>query len=146
MNENDALNQLLKGTYMGISIFENLKSQLQSETLHKEFDEILFALRIHEKSLIALLKSKGFDASYHVGIMGSITEFIENIKSKMLTSDKEVLESAIYNMRMAEKAILVYDDKYSMFDDGLIKIFQIMKEDYMSFYHKLNKYLIEFKR
>lgn len=146
MNENDALNQLLKGTYMGISIFENLKSQLQSETLHKEFDEILFSLRIHEKSLIALLKSKGFDASYHVGIMGSITEFIENIKSKMLTSDQEVLESAIYNMRMAEKAILVYDDKYSLFDDELIKIFQIMKQDYMSFYHKLNKYLIEFKR
>ena len=146
MNETDSINQLLKGTYMGISIFENLKERLKSEMLKKEFTEIINTLQIHQHSLIALLKSKKLEIAEHTGVMGTITEIVEDLKSKILDSDYEVLEAAIYNIKMAEKAILVYDEEHFLFDDGIIKILRIMKQDYMSIYHKLNRYLIEFER
>lgn len=146
MNETDSINQLLKGTYMGISIFENLKERLKSEMLKKEFTEIIKTLQIHQHSLIALLKSKKLEIAEHTGVMGTITEIVEDLKSKILDSDYEVLEAAIYNIKMAEKAILVYDEEHFLFDDGIIKILRIMKQDYMSIYHKLNRYLIEFER
>ena len=100
----EELNQLLKGTHMGIGIFEDLEGKLQSERLKTEFHGLLDKL-----------------------------------------NDKQVLEEAVKNMKMAQKALHAFDEKHLVLNDQMKKTMRIMQEDYESMYHMLHKYLIEFQ-
>ena len=141
----EELNQLLKGTHMGASIFEDLREKIKSETLHKEFDEILLMLHIHEKSLTGLILAHGGEPIDSAGIMGAITDVISHIKNLTVDSDKEVLKVAVHNMEMGAKALHDFDARNFILDDETEKTIAIMKDDYASIYHKLDRYRIEFE-
>lgn len=141
----EELNQLLKGTHMGASIFEDLRSKLNSETLNKEFNEILFALHTHEKSLTALIISEKGEPIDSAGLLGSITDMISHIKNLSLTSDKEILEEAAKNMKSADKALKEFNQRHNVLNPNMEKTISIMKEDYKSILHKLERFTIEFQ-
>lgn len=139
-----ALNQLLKGTHMGTSIFKDLREKLKSDMLKKEFDEILSTFRLHEKSLTALIATEGGEPVDSAGLMGTITDMVGHLKHLSLNSDKEVLETAVKNMRTAAKAVHDFDDRHIIGNPNVEKTIHIMKDDYGSIFHKLDKYLTEF--
>lgn len=145
-NENvTALNQLLKGTHMGTSIFKSLKEKLKSDMLKKEFDEILSTFRLHEKALTALIETQGGEPVDSAGIMGTITDMIGRFQHLSLDNDKEVLETAVDNLRSASKAINEFEHRHIIANPNVEKTVHIMRDDYGSIFHKLDKYLIEFK-
>ena len=139
------LNQLLKGTHMGIGIFEDLEGKLQSERLKKEFHGLLDKLKMHAHSLNALIQTCGGDPVEIAGWKGMVTDAVEMLKNLMITSDKQVLEEAVKNMKMAQKALHAFDEKHLVLNDQMKKTMRIMQEDYESMYHMLHKYLIEFQ-
>lgn len=138
------LNQLLKGTHMGASIFEDLRGKLESEMLHKEFHDFLQTFHLHEKSLTALIEAYGGEPLDTAGVMGTITDVISHIKNMAIGSDKAVLDTAYDNMQSALQAIRDFDTKNYMPDKQIEKTVGIMKADYASILHKLEKYRIEF--
>lgn len=142
---NEELNQLLKGTHMGASIFEELRDKLSSDKLKKEFHEILEKIRMHEYSLTALVNANHGDPVDNAGIMGTITDIMYNVKNAFIDNDKQILEEAIKCMKSAMKALHKFDERHYIEDENLTKTLSIMKEDYESIYHMLQKYLIEFK-
>ena len=125
----EELNQLLKGTHMGASIFEDLREKIKSETLHKEFDEILLMLHIHEKSLTGLILAHGGEPIDSAGIMGTITDVISHIKNLTVDSDKEVLKVAVHNMEMGAKALHDFDARNFILDDETEKTIAIHATD-----------------
>lgn len=141
----EELNQLLKGTYMGISIFEDLKGKLQSERLQAEFHGLLDKLRMHAHSLTALIKTCGGEPVENAGIKGTMVDMMENLKNMMIHDDKQVLEEGIKNMDMAKKALHAFDERHFVLNDEMQKIMNIMREDYDAMYHMMKKYLIEFQ-
>lgn len=142
---NEELNQLLKGTHMGASIFEELRDKLKSDKLKKEFHEILEKLRMHEYSLTALVNANHGEPVDNAGIMGTITDIMYDIKNMFIENDKQILEEASKCMESAMKALRKFDDRNYILGENMSKTFAIMKEDYESIYHMLQKYLIEFK-
>ena len=141
----EELNQLLKGTHMGIGIFEDLEGKLQSERLKTEFHGLLDKLKMHAHSLSALIQTCGGDPVESAGWKGMVTDAVEMLKNLMISNDKQVLEEAVKNMKMAQKALHAFDEKHPVLNDQMKKTMRIMQEDYESMYHMLHKYLIEFQ-
>ena len=52
-HQTEELKQLLRGTYIGISVFENLKEHLKSKELKEVFAQILDNFKTHERALAA---------------------------------------------------------------------------------------------
>lgn len=142
---NEELNQLLKGAHMGASIFKDLREKLKSETLQGEFDEIMEKFRMHERSLTALVIANDGEAADSAGFMGTMADVMNKLKNLLITSDKEVLEEAVHDIDMAVKAVNAFEAKHYVLNDNLKKIIQIMKDDYSSIYHNLQRYLVEFR-
>ena len=67
------------------------------------------------------------------------------LKNLMISNDKQVLEEAVKNIKMAQKALYAFDEKHLVLNDQMKKTMRIMQEDYESMYHMLHKYLIEFQ-
>lgn len=141
---NEELNQLLKGTHMGASIFEDLRDKLKSEKLKEEFHGILEKLRLHERSLTSLIMVNDGDAVDSAGIMGTITDMMYSLKNMLITEDKQVLEEAVKCMATAQKALHDFQSRHKILSDNIKKTIHIMQDDYGAIYHTLHKYLIEF--
>lgn len=148
MNQNqisEDINQLLKGTHMGASIFEQLRENIASEKLKKEFHEILEKLRMHEYSLTALVIANHGEPIDNAGIMGTLTDVMYNVKSAFIDNDKQILKEAVKCMEAAIKAIHKFIERHGVINENVKKTLAIMKDDYESIYHTLHKYLIEFE-
>ena len=100
---------------------------------------------MHAHSLSALIQTCGGDPVESAGWKGMVTDAVEMLKNLMITSDKQVLEEAVKNMKMAQKALHAFDEKHLVLNDQMKKTMRIMQEDYESMYHMLHKYLIEFQ-
>ena len=87
----EELNQLLKGTHMGIGIFEDLEGKLQSERLKTEFHGLLDKLKMHAHSLSALIQTCGGDPVESAGWKGMVTDAVEMLKNLMIDVYKRQL-------------------------------------------------------
>lgn len=139
------INQLLKGTHMGASVFEQLRENITSEKLKKEFHEILEKLRMHEYSLTALVIANHGDPMDDAGIMGTLTDVMYHVKSAFIDNDKQILNEAAKCIASAIKAIHKFIERHGVINENVKKTLAIMKDDYESIYHTLHKYLIEFE-
>lgn len=143
---NEELNQLLKGTHMGASIFEDLYDKVKSEKLKNEFHEILDKFRLHERSLTSLIMANDGEAADTAGVKGTITDMMYKIKNVMITNDKQVLDEAVKCMEGAQKALHDFQGRHKILADNVEKVIHIMQDDYGTIYHTLHKYLIEFEK
>lgn len=148
-NQNEALleacNQLLKGTHMGASVFEDLQTKLSSHELHKAFKEFLRVLKHHEEMLTLYIEKRSGEPVDTAGIMGSIVDFMEMVKHVMIVTDIDVIEEATKAIEMAVKAVKDFDDKHLSTDAELKKMIKIIQDDYSSIYHTLHKFSLEYK-
>lgn len=142
----EELNQLLKGTYMGIQLFESLQEKLESELLMKEFHQILDKFHMHAHSLSALIQTCHEDPVENAGVKGMIASAVEMIKDIMIVNDRQVLQEAVKYMDTAIHAVNMFLQRHQIENEKMIKIIRIMQEDYESIDHLLQKYYIEFSK
>ena len=135
---NEELNQLLKGTHMGASIFEDLYDKVKSEKLKNEFHEILDKFRLHERSLTSLIMANDGEAADTAGVKGTITDMMYKIKNVMITNDKQVLDEAVKCMEGAQKALHDFQGRHKILADNVEKVIHIMQDDYGTIYHTLH--------
>ncbi len=142
----EELNQLLKGSYMGIQVFESLQKQLESEQLIKEFHKILDKFHMHAHSLTALVQTCHEKPVENAGAKGLLTSAVEMIKDIMIVNDKQVLQEAVKNMDTAIHAVELFLQRHPIENEEMMKTIRIMQEDYESIDHLLRKYVIEFSK
>ena len=70
-HQTEELKQLLRGTYIGISVFENLKEHLKSKELKEVFAQILDNFKTHERALAALVIAQHEEVPRDLGIYDS---------------------------------------------------------------------------
>ncbi|MEF9961177.1 MAG: DUF2383 domain-containing protein [Erysipelotrichaceae bacterium] len=141
----EEINQLLKGTFMGIFIFNNLVEKLQSDELKKMYNEIIIIFKNHEIGLSRQVKKlKGIPVN-SAGFKGTIVDMMEMAKNLLIINDMQVLEEGIKSIKAANNAIRIFDNNHFVISEELQKDIIIMKDDYASIYHKLHKCLITTK-
>lgn len=140
------LQQLLKGTNMGLDLFSKLQAKLVSETLILEFNDILFAFKTHQQALKGLLvvyEGEDFDDGGMLGVMVSI---MKQMKNMLLDSDLEVLQEAIKQIESATLALHKFKEEKVIVDERFKDLIALMCEDYAEMEHRLKKYEILFSK
>lgn len=122
----EELNQLLKGTYVGVGVFESLEGKLQSEWLKTEFHGLLNKLKIHTHSPSALTQACGGDPVESAGRKGVVTDVVEVPKNLMISNSKQVLKEAVKNIKMTQKTLHVSDEKCLVLNDQMKKAMRII--------------------
>lgn len=138
------INQLLKGTHMGVFIFKDLTSKLNNQELKELFAEINYLLEKHEIMLTNLAKNINGNPVDNAGTKGTWVDFMELIKNILLFGDKRILKEAKKSIKAANFALKIFYDNHDTLDKGLVKIILTMKDDYLFIHYNLNKYLLIF--
>ena len=140
----EGMNQLLKGSYMGESIFQDLKENLKNQKLISEFGHFLSIFQMHKDYLQSYVEKEGGTPSDDAGVMGSITDFLFHMKTMTITSDEEIISQSIDHMAMAIKALDEFEKRHSFLEVDEQKILSMMMHDYQSIYSTLKRIAIEF--
>ncbi|MEG0519887.1 MAG: DUF2383 domain-containing protein [Erysipelotrichaceae bacterium] len=141
----EEINQLLKGTFMGIFMFNNLVEKLKSDELKKMYNEIIIIFKNHEIGLTRQIKELNGIPVNSAGFKGTIVDMMEMAKNLLIINDMQVLEEGIKSIKAANNAIRIFDNNHFVVSAELQKDIVIMKDDYASIYHKLHKCLITTK-
>lgn len=142
----ESMQQLLKGTNMGLDLFSKLQAKLTSETLIQEFDEMLFAFKAHQqalKGMLVLYEGEDFNDG---GMLGMMVSIMKQVKNMMLDSDLEVLQEAIKQIDSAKLALHKFKQEHQINDEHFKELLNLMCEDYDEIYHRLKKYEILFSK
>ncbi|WP_300348035.1 DUF2383 domain-containing protein [Clostridium sp.] len=139
----EALDDNLKGLYMGIHIFDRYSKKCKSRELKNLLKEVI---SLYEKEAFELSKkisSLGKSPSTNIGIIGKASELIYNLKTVSADTDSEILEESI---KSCKTGIMMFQkflkDKGSDLDkDSLNLIKDIIKEN-----EELSKKLNEFSK
>lgn len=144
-HQTEELKQLLRGTYIGISVFENLKEHLKSKELKEVFAQILDNFKTHERALAALVIAQHEEVPRDLGMQGKLSQLMQAIKSMTLASDKEILSEALKALKMADDELKEFTERHYTLREDVEKTVRIMQDDYAGSYHMLHKFSIEFR-
>ena len=84
------LNQLLKGTHMGASLFEDLKGKANDPALIHLIDDCLQRLRRHQELLEEQVRMLEGEPAMDGGFFQGISEMVEKIRTFPIEADVEL--------------------------------------------------------
>lgn len=97
------LNQLLKGTHMGASLFEDLKTKVEDPKLIKLIDDCLKRLRKHMELLAHHVREMDEEPAEDGGFFQGISEIAAMVKTMPIVEDEELAKECVRYMEMAIK-------------------------------------------
>ena len=140
----NALTKLLEGTHMGQITFTDYLENLQNPALHNHFQGYLELLNNHEKALQrAILFYHGDINAESLKAMAS--EMMITLKNLMLSSDGDILKSAMKSIEMGLSQLKEFDDENLALTEEIRKDVKIMNDDYQSMKHQIHKSMLEFQ-
>lgn len=137
----EALNDNLKGLYMGIDIFERYSKKCKSHELKNLLREVVSLYEKEVNEISNRISILGESPSTNAGIIGKSSEIIYNIKTVSADTDSEILEESI---KAYKTGIIMFQkflqDKGEQLDkDSINLVKNIIHEN-----EELNKKLNEF--
>lgn len=100
------LNSHLEGVIMGEKEILKLKEKAQDHKVVDLLDEILKTIRKHNEIVSSEITKSGEEKANDEGLLGKLTEIFSTITEIDITSDKDVLKTAIKGTEMGFKAVL----------------------------------------
>ncbi len=140
---NKALNQLLKGTHMGTSLFKFLQKKLKTKRLRKLWKEMINTLSDHEKILTKLIETYGGEPVDTAGIIGTMTDVLYKMRYIFLSDEKDILELSITSMEQGRKALSAFVLRKKFPNKDIDKIVRTMKKDYEEILYELKRFQLE---
>ena len=123
------LNQLLKGTHMGASLFEDLKTKVEDPKLIKLIDDCLKRLRKHMELLAHHVREMDEEPAEDGGFFQGISEIAAMVKTMPIVEDE-----------MAIKALNTFEQKQYILEPMVQRSLYYMRDDYMIIYHTFHQY------
>lgn len=137
----EALNDNLKGIYMGIDIFKKYENKCKSPELKKLLKEVITLYTKEATTVSNKISSLGHSPAKDVGILGKASEIIYNIKTITADTDSEILEESIKAFKtgiiMFQKFI---DEKGHELDKESINLVKDIIKENEELNKKLNTY------
>lgn len=131
------LNQLLKGTHMGASLFEDLKTKVEDPKLIKLIDDCLKRLRKHMELLAHHVREMDEEPAEDGGFFQGISEIAAMVKTMPIVEDEELAKECVRYMEMAIKALNAFEQKQYILEPMVQRSLYYMRDDYMIIYHTL---------
>ena len=137
----EELNQLLKGTHMGASLFEDLKANVRDDQLRRLIDDCLKRLRKHEELLTHHVELMQEEPSEDSGFFGTLSELGAMVRQAML-DECELVNECMKYMESAIKALNQFEQKQLIMEPMVQRSLYYMRDDYMIIYHAFHQYAL----
>lgn len=134
------LNQLLKGTHMGASLFENLRYKVNDPKLKQLIDDCLKRLRKHEELLSKHVRMMDEEPAEDGGFFQGISEFMEMIHTLPMVEDAELAKECVKYMEYALQALNKFEQKQYILEPMVQRSLYYMRDDYQIIYHSFHQY------
>ena len=138
----EELNEILQGVLMGRQVFRDILEQAQNEKFRALLKQALEMFHHHETDLEVRIRCQEGTVDSGQGVMASLSETVEKIKTMMADSDRELLSSAIRAMDMAMKACELYRQKHPQISVQTETVIEELLKDYRKIYHELTEFRI----
>lgn len=134
------LNQLLKGTHMGASLFEDLLVKAQDDKLKRLMKDCLKRLRKHEELLRHHVETMNEQPSESAGMFGTIAEMVQMIHQLQIENDAQVAKECLNYMESAIQALNAFEQRQFILEPMVQRSLYYMRDDYMIIYHSFHQY------
>lgn len=134
------LNQLLKGTHMGASLFEDIKCKANDPKLIQLIDDCLKRLRKHEELLAKHVLTMEEEPAQDGGFFQGISEMVEAIRTLTIDEDVELSKECMKYMEYALQALNKFEQKQFILEPMVQRSLYYMRDDYQIIYHSFHQY------
>ncbi len=134
------LNQLLKGTHMGATLFEDLKIKIKDHKLRQLIDDCLKRLRKHTELLENHVRVMEGEPAEDGGFFQGISEMVEMIKTFPIEEDAELAKQCLKYMESAIQALNQFEQKQYILEPMVQRSLAYMRDDYQIIYHSFHQY------
>lgn len=134
------LNQLLKGTHMGASLFEDIKCKANDPKLIQLIDDCLKRLRKHEELLTKHVLTMEEEPAQDGGFFQGISEMVEAIRTLTIDEDVELSKECMKYMEYALQALNKFEQKQFILEPMVQRSLYYMRDDYQIIYHSFHQY------
>ncbi len=134
------LNQLLKGTHMGASLFEDIKWKANDPKLIQLIDDCLKRLRKHEELLTKHVRTMEEEPAQDGGFFQGISEMVEAIRTLTIDEDVELAKECMKYMEYALQALNKFEQKQFILEPMVQRSLYYMRDDYQIIYHSFHQY------
>ena len=140
------LNQLLKGTHMGASLFEDLKGKANDPALIRLIDDCLQRLRRHQELLEEQVRMLEGEPAMNGGFFQGISEMVEKIRTFPIEADVELAKECIQYMESGLQALNQFEQKQYVLEPMVQRSLGCMRDDYQISYHSFHQYVLQHAR
>lgn len=137
----EALNDNLKGLYMGIDIFKHYAKKCKSNDLKNLLKDVINLYTKEASEISSKISALGATPASNVGILGKASETIYNIKTVAADTDSEILEESI---KAFKTGIIMFQkflqEKEDQLDSESITLVKNMLQENEEISKKLNEY------
>ncbi|ELC8452386.1 PA2169 family four-helix-bundle protein [Clostridium perfringens] len=138
----EALNDNLKGLYMGMDIFKRYEKKCKSNDLKNLLNDVINLYSKETCELSSKISALGDSSpASNVGILGKASEAIYNIKTVTADTDSEILEESI---KAFKTGIIMFQkflhEKEDQLDKESIDLVKNMIQENEELSKKLNEY------
>lgn len=137
----EALNDSLKGLYMGIDIFDHYSKKCTSNELKNLLRDVINLYQKEVTEISAKISSLGGSPASNTGIVGKVSEALYNIKTLTADTDSEILKESI---KASKAGIIMFQkllqDKKNELDSHSINLIKNMVKENEELSKKLNEY------
>lgn len=144
-NDIKKTNKFLRGIHMGGATFKGYLDKAEDSELKEELIHIIESFKRHEEAVTNRIEHLGGDAVDTLGVMGTMAEFFEKLKTMVANTDLEVCERAKEAMEMGiyqgEKFIAENEE----LDSSLMKEVKGVVKDYDNHLRRVEKIMEKFK-
>ncbi|ELC8456217.1 PA2169 family four-helix-bundle protein [Clostridium perfringens] len=137
----EALNDNLKGLYMGIDIFKRYEKKCKSNDLKNLLNDVIKLYSKEACELSSKISALGDSPASNVGILGKASKAIYNIKTVTADTDSEILEESI---KAFKTGIIMFQkflhEKENQLDKESINLVKNMIQENEELSKKLNEY------
>ena len=130
----EALNDNLKGLYMGIDIFKRYETKCKSNDLKNLLNDVINLYSKEACELSNKISALGDSPSSNVGILGKVSEAIYNIKTEILEESIKAFKTGII---MFQKFL---QEKENQLDKESISLVKNIIRENEDISKKLNEY------
>lgn len=134
------LNQLLKGTHMGASLFEDIKIKVKDPVLRQLIDDCLKRLRKHEELLTKHVRTMEEEPAQDGGFFQGISEIVQMIRTLPIDDDAELSKECMKYMEYALQALNKFEQKQYILEPMVQRSLYYMRDDYQIIYHSFHQY------
>lgn len=138
-------NKFLRGIHMGGATFKDYFSKAQDKELKEELTHIIESFKRHEEAITNRIEKLGEDAVDTLGVMGTMAEFFEKVKTMVVNTDLEVCERAKEAMEMGIYQGEKFIDENNDLDSSLMKEIKGVVSDYDNHLRRVEKIMEKYK-